>query len=419
MVEKSLIKRLIAEYQEFVTDIKFVRRDIEVDFSHCNVFVGLRRAGKSYLMYQCIRHFLDEGESPRSILYFNFEDDRLANVELSDLDNIKTCYEEMYAEKPIFFLDELQVVEGWEKFARRLADTGYQVFITGSNAKMLSSEIAGKLGGRYALTEVFPFSFKEYLDSKHISLSPNWQYLVNGEVKRAFAEYFKLGGLPEVVETPMPFKRRWLSSLFDRIYFGDLIARNGIRKDDSLKMLIRKLIDSIGQPLSMNRAASIVAATGVSLKSETAADYIEYMKQAWLVFSIENHIGKFSEKLSLKKYYLIDNGLISLFKDGGSDSLLENMVAINLRKHYGDDFYYYRHNIELDFYVPAEEMGIQVSYTVEDKNTFDREIRALESINSVRPLKRALLITYDEEKEVVTDSGLRIEIVPVWKWLLS
>lgn len=418
-MEKSLIKRLIAEYQNYVIGIPFIDRDIDIDYDRCNVFVGLRRAGKSYLMYQCISQLIKKGADPLSILYFNFEDDRLGKLELSDLDAIKTSYEEMYAFKPVFFLDELQIVEGWEKFARRLADTGYQVFITGSNAKMLSSEIATTLGGRYALTEVFPFSFKEYLAAKQISLKPNWQFLENSDIKRVFAEYFKFGGLPETVMSSPHFKRKWLSSLFDRIYFGDLVARNNIRKHDALKCLIRKLVDSIGQPLAVNRAASIVTAAGYPLKSETASDYINYMEQAWLSFSIENHIGKLADKISVKKYYYIDNGIISLFQDGGLDDLLENIVAIALRKRYGKDFCYYNHNIELDFYVPDEDYAIQASYEMSDPNTRNREITALEKMNSYRPLKRAVIVTYDEESQHVTDSGLVIDIVPAWKWLLN
>lgn len=418
MIDKSLVKKLIAEYQNYVTGIKLIPRDIVVDYSHCNVFVGLRRAGKSYLMYQCIHHFLENGASPQSFLYFNFEDDRLADLTVGDLDTVKLCYEEMYADKPVFFLDELQVVKGWEKFARRLADTGYQVFITGSNANMLSSEIATTLGGRYALTEVFPFSFKEYLDAKQIKLKSNWQYLANSDVKRAFNEYFTLGGLPEIVETQPQFKRKWLSGLFDRIYFGDLVARNGIRKHDSLKSLIRKLVDSIGQPLSVNRAASIVASSGTSLKPETAADYIGYMNQAWLTFSVENYIGKLADKLSLKKYYYIDNGLISLFRDSMNDALLENLVAVSLRKRFGADFYYFRHNVELDFYVPEASLGIQVCYTLEGESTMRREVAALSAVHQFKPLEKALIVTYDEEGETVTDEGLNIEIIPVWKWLL-
>ena len=160
---KDSIKYLISYYQDFVSGITFEMRQYELEPSANYVFVGLRRAGKSYLMYQHIHSLLAAGHSIEEILYFNFEDDRIDIFNVSELDLIKTCYEEMYGHRPIFFLDEIQNIKGWEKFARRLADTGYRVYITGSNAKMLSSEIATTLGGRYLIKNVYPFSFNEYL----------------------------------------------------------------------------------------------------------------------------------------------------------------------------------------------------------------------------------------------------------------
>ena len=157
-MDKDLAKRLIVEYQEIVNNIELIERDIKVDYKGNNVFVGLRRAGKSYLLYQSIRQIIKSGHKIDEILFFNFEDDRIDGLNVGDLDTIKLAYEEIFDCKPIFFLDEIQIVEQWEKFARRLVDTGYQVFITGSNAKMLSKEIATTLGGRFYITEVFPFS---------------------------------------------------------------------------------------------------------------------------------------------------------------------------------------------------------------------------------------------------------------------
>lgn len=418
-MERALIKKLILEYQDFATQIHFVRRDINVDTDKCNVFVGLRRVGKSYLLYQTMHDLIASGLSKQSVLYFNFEDDRLGDMSLVDLDTIKTCYEELFAEKPVFFLDEIQIVDGWERFARRLADTGYLVFITGSNAKMLSSEIASTLGGRYIMTEVFPLSFKEYLDFRSVELTNGWEYRQNSEIKRELNEYFHFGGLPEVATALKPFKRQRLSSLFDRIYFGDLIARNNLRKKNSLKTLIRKVSESIGQPVTYNRLASVVTSTGPALKSETVGEYLDYMKQAWLMIQIENFSGKFTERLSYSKYYFVDNGLISLFREDALGELLENMVAVHLRRRYGSDLYYYKHNIEVDFYIPSEEMAIQVSYTVADDKTRQREQRAIETINTQYPLRRAMIITYDEEDVYTLDSGLRVEVLPLWKWMLS
>lgn len=419
MLDERTIKTLIAEYQRFATQVQFMPRDIQVDMTKCNVFVGVRRCGKSYLMYQCIRHLLDAGTSPESILFMNFEDDRLPPLDLSDLDRIKTAYEEMYDHRPIFFLDEVQNVDGWEKFARRLADTGYQVFLTGSNAKMLSMEMAGRLGGRYALTEVYPYSFAEYLAARGVRIPTGWRYLQNSDLKREFADYFKFGGLPEAVATDRNFKRQWLSSLFDKIYLGDIVARNGIRKPQALKMLVRKIIDSVGQPVTASRISSIVSAADEKLKPETATEYMGYCGEAWLTFSLEDYAGKLTEKMSVKKHYLIDNGLITLFRDNADSLLLENLVAVTLRKRHGDRLFYYRHNIEIDFYLPDTREAIQVSHDVSGESTLDHELNAIESLNRHLGIERATLVTYSDERAVTLPSGLEVCIVPVWKWLLE
>ena len=162
-MNKDIVKLLIAEYQQKAVEISFQERPYFIEDKLNYVFVGLRRVGKSYLMFQQIRKLLDAGHSKNEILYFNFEDDRIASLATDDLDRIKVCYEEMFDCKPIFFLDEIQIVDRWEKFARRLTDQGYRVYVTGSNAKMLSSEIATTLGGRFIIQNVYPFSFPEYI----------------------------------------------------------------------------------------------------------------------------------------------------------------------------------------------------------------------------------------------------------------
>ncbi len=303
MLEKDLAKRLILEYQEYVTKIEYVQRDIKVDYKGNNVFVGLRRAGKSYLMYQSVNALIKNGHKKEEILFFNFEDDRLGVVSLSDLDTIKLAYEEIFDCKPIFFLDEIQIVDKWEKFVRRLADTGYQVFITGSNAKMLSREIATTLGGRFYITDVFPFSFSEYLKIKNIKLPKNWQYLSNTNIVRNFEPYFLSGGLPEVIEKEDIFKREWLSSIFNKIYFSDLVLRYSVRNDKALKVMIRKMAESVMQPVTYNRISTIVSAAGYKIKPDTVSEYCQYMTETFLLFPIENFAAKLQEKVSVKKYY--------------------------------------------------------------------------------------------------------------------
>ena len=367
-MEKNVIKSLIIEYQQFVEKITLIERDIHLSDQLNYVFVGLRRAGKSYLMYQQIQHLLREGHSIEEILYFNFEDDRLINLSVEDLDLIKVCYEELYAHRPIFFLDEVQIVTHWEKFARRLTDLKYRVYITGSNAKMLSSEIATTLGGRFIIQNVYPFSFREYLKANDITVEPAWYFKNRTEIVRSFSDYFYFGGLPELELIEEIEKRQWLSNLFNKTFFGDLITRYSIRNDLAMKVLIRKLAESVKQPSSFNRLSNIVSSTGIKVTTDT--------------------------------------------------SLLENLVAISLKKKYEEELYFYHQNIEVDFYIPTKNLAVQVSYSLKEEATRKREITALLKIAKVMDVDKLLIITHDEEEMIVED-GKEIAVVPIWKWLLE
>lgn len=279
---KDLIKLLISEYQAYVSQVELIPRNVELVDGLNYVFVGLRHAGKSYLMFQRIAQLIEQGHKREEILYFNFEDDRIDSLDAKDLDLIKTCYEEMYDTRPIFFLDEIQLVDRWEKFARRLADQKYQVYITGSNAKMLSSEIATTLGGRYMIHEVYPYSLREYLNASGIDIyEKNALFTFGKQIVKLANTYFQHGGLPETVGMKEP--RSWMSNLFSKIFFGDLVARYRIRNDYALRVMIRKMAESVKQPLSYNRIASIVSSTGKKLSTDAAIDYVEYMTETWLI----------------------------------------------------------------------------------------------------------------------------------------
>lgn len=416
-MKKDTIKILIAEYQQKIANVSFVERPYTMEDKLNYVFVGLRRVGKSYLMFQQVRHLISTGHSQEELLYFNFEDDRIASLDTDDLDLIKVCYEEMYNHKPIFFLDEIQIVEKWEKFARRLADQGYRVYITGSNARMLSSEIATTLGGRYVIRNVFPFSFREYMNLSGIDCSDkNAVYRHQTEITKSFESYFRFGGLPEVVQ--LSDKRTWLSSLYQRIFFGDLISRYQIRNDYALRVLIRKLAESVKQPTSFNRLANIVSASGKKISTDTVIDYLGYLKETWLVLQVGNICAKLAEKESNKKYYFVDNGILNLFLIDPVTSLLENLVAIRLRQLYGEDLYFYQRGVEVDFYVMDIQLAVQVSYSLSDPETRSREVNALLKMAEQIEVKSMMIITKDEEETVESD-GYSIQVVPAWKWLLS
>jgi len=417
MINKDLIKLLIAEYQREIVKIKLIERNIITESELNYVFVGLRRAGKSYMMFQQIQKLLKNGHDIDEILYFNFEDDRLATLNTSDLDLIKTCYEEMYDKKPFFFLDEIQIVPNWEKFARRLADQNFRVYITGSNAKMLSSEIATTLGGRYMIKNIYPFSFPEFLTSIGIdNNNKNALFQFRSEIIRTFETYYSFGGLPETLKVDN--KREWLSNLYQKVFFGDLISRYQIRNDFALRVLIRKLAESVKQPSSFNRLANVVSSSGKKISVDTIIDYLGYLKESWLIFQVENFEAKLADKESNKKYYFIDNGILNLFLLDPQTSLLENIVAIQLRRLYGEYVYFYRNSVEVDFYVPDEKLAVQACYNLNDNDvTRKREINALLQLKKRAEIKRMIIVTKDEEN-TVSENGVEIEIIPVWKWLI-
>ena len=416
-MNKDAIKLLISEYQREIMNVQLMERNYEIECGLNYVFVGIRRAGKSYLMFRQVQRLLKEGHKLDEILYFNFEDDRLLAMDVSDLDLIKKCYEEMYDYKPIFFLDEIQIIPTWEKFARRLADQHYRVYITGSNAKMLSSEIATTLGGRYMIKHVYPFSFSELLIFTGIDCSDkNAVFRFHTAINKVFEAYFRYGGLPEVVKAEN--KREWLSNLYQKIFFGDLISRYKIRNDFALRVLIRKLAESVRQPSSFNRLANVVSASGKKISTDTVIDYLNYLKESWLIFSIENFAAKLADKEANKKYYFMDNGILNLFLIDPLTSLLENVVAIQLNRLYSKDVYFYHNGVEVDFYVPEIQLAVQVCYTLSDIETQKREINALLQLAKRVEINKMLVITKDEEY-VMMENGVMIEVIPVWKWLIT
>ena len=239
MLEKRILKQVLASNQKDIEQYKIIPRLLPSDEFSRQVFVGVRRAGKSYMLYQKMQQMLTSGKSWDEMLYLNFEDDRLENFTIDDFNLILECHAEMYDSRPMLFLDEIQNIDGWEKFARRLADADYKVWITGSNAKMLSSEIMSTLGGRYMTNEVYPYDFMEYLRAMNILWDNNTLLATEDRAKviRHWNEYLLWGGLPESVK--LSVKRDYLSSTFQRIYLGDIASRNKIANPSILRLMIK------------------------------------------------------------------------------------------------------------------------------------------------------------------------------------
>lgn len=416
-MNKELFRAIISENQEFIGSIPLVERPLHLEESGNYVFVGVRQAGKSYLLYQRVKELLGCGINLHDIVYVNFDDERLLGMTTDDFDLILQAYYSMHGGQPIFFFDEIQNVDGWANFARRLANQKHRVYVTGSNAKMLSRDIETVLGGRYLSVYVFTYSFEEYLKAIGISVSGGSQYgRKANELQRHFRTYFEWGGFPELVN--FREKRVWLNSLYNRIFFNDLVVRHKVKNENSLRMCIRRLAESVMQPCSLNRLSNLVKSTGMPCSPSTVMEYVRYLQESCLLISLDNYASKFVDKETVKKHYFIDNGLLHLFINNPDTALLENLCAINLYKRYGKGVYYFNRNIEVDFYVPDEKLAIQASFRMSEEATLEREIKALVALHGLYETQRNLIITYEDEGIMERD-GIKIEIIPVWKWLLD
>lgn len=292
------------------------------------------------------------------------------------------------------------------------------MYITGSNAKMLSSEIATTLGGRYMVQEVFPYSFSEYLRAHDIDLAQkDVEFKHRKQIVRLADEYFRKGGLSETAL--MPNSRQWLSSLFSKIFFGDLVARHGIRNDFALKVLIRKLAERVKQPLSYSRMASIVSSSGKKMSTDAAIDYIRYMDESWLILPFENYVGKLQDKEMTASITLSTMVCWLFFLLDPAISLLENIVAVNLRRKYDDECYFFNTTkTEVDFYIPEESTAIQVAYSIADQDARKRETAALLALSDYQNVQHLQIVTKDEEETLEGNRKL-ISVIPLWKWLMG
>lgn len=373
------------------------------------------------MMYQQIKQLEASGIPLSQIVYVNFEDERLLEMTSDDLNLILEIGLEISGTdvKPYLFLDEIQNISGWEKFVRRIADMKYRIHITCSNSKMLSSEIASTLGGRFVIMNVYPYSFSEYLIANH--MKKNYLDAIStkdkADVQSQYNQYVTHGAFPELTE--INNKRSFLNSIYQTVYLGDIITRNKITNDFAVRLILKKIAESITKPLSFSRLANILKSTGTSIGKQTVINYVGYMTDSYLLFTLQNYAAKLVEKETSPKYYFMDTGLLGLMLLDCKSAQLENLVAIELIRRYGvENVYFFENNVDIDFYVPSENLAIQVSMQILDNiDTRERETRAFVKLNNFIPNSKCILITNSEEA-VLDCEGIRIEVTPIWKWLL-
>ena len=416
---QEILRNVILDQHEVIKRFDIVERDYRFEEKLNYVLIGLRRAGKSTMLYQAVQKLIANGADWNQIIYINFEDERLSEFTLDNFNDVLLVKNMLTDRKAYFFFDEVQNIDGWEKFARRLADEKEYVRITGSNAKMLSHEIGGTLGGRYITEYVSTFSFEEFLKAKGFDIADEiWSKTSKrGKLFKLFDEYLTYGGYPETVN--LMDKRGYVSNVYQKVILGDVAARNEIRHEMALRLLVKKIAESVRNEISFTKLHNSLKSIGVSISKDTVIEYVNHIKNSYLIFDIKNYYAAFVDKESNPKYYFGDNGLLNLFLLDGTSALLENLVAIHLHNLYGDRLYYIRSaktGIDVDFYIPEENMAIQVAYSI-DGDAREREINNLRKLAKENPGTRLIIMTYSEEEIIQTEEG-KIEVLPFAKQII-
>jgi len=390
--------------------------DLDSNISFC--FIGPRRSGKSYYLYELKEYLISKGHKKEEFIHINFEDVSLIGFSPENFEEILATYSKLSNNKPIFLLDEIQNVDYWYKYIRNLIDNQYRVFITGSNSELLSSEIATYLGARANPVCVYPLSFREYLDFLNIEYKSKAKQLENkSKINSVFNEFLEFGGFPEIVGLTDYRKKEILLNYFE-LMLGDVSKRWNINKEDNLKLLIQKIRENIGNEFSVKSLKRALVFLGNPIGEKQIYAYLDYLERAFMIKSISPYNKSIRKKL-FKKSYIIDNGYISLFdvlEDKGLK--LENLVYTEMIK-IGYEVFYYKDKGECDFILRKDQalIPVQVSYEI-NSNNYDREINGLITSMELLNTSKGVIITNNiSEKKIV--SGKEIKLVSFVDWALN
>ena len=425
---------MIEIYKNILSDFhntgvpKVLNRELKVPINSGKIIsvIGVRRCGKTYYLYNLIKDLLNVIPI-NNIIYINFEDERISK-ESKDLQFMFDAYYELYPETDnndiYIFFDEIQNIKGWEKFVRRIYDTiSKNIFITGSSSKLLSKEIATSLRGRAISYELYPLSFKEYLNFKGFDFSDINSTRKKAVIRKLFSEFLMKGGMPEVVNYEDEVYRKTLQSYLDVMIYRDIIERYNVKNPEILKHFISRELLMIGNKISVNKIYNELKSQGIKLTKDTLYNYLTFAQDCFLLFIVNKYQTKLRTSLSAeKKIYCIDNGFATnqSFKfttDRGW--LLENLFHIELKRKY-EEFYFYQDKSECDFVIKKNNnisQAIQVTLTLNNANK-EREYTGLIEAARLFKLNEGTIITeYDEYTETIEE--IKINVVPVWKWLLT
>ncbi|MBA2868845.1 ATP-binding protein [Methanococcus maripaludis] len=416
---RDIIKSIIKEYEQ--REISLNERNITLpETNKALAVVGIRRSGKTSILMKLFKE-------TENAIFFPLDDDRVFPVTLDTLREIVKVSKEMYPDKKItFFFDEIQEIENFELVVKRLVEKeDYKVYLTGSSSKLLSKEIATQLRGRSLSVEVFPLSFKEYLDFKKITLTDVLTEQEHANILNNLENYLNYGGFPEIV-LEEENREDILKNYLDIVVYKDIIERYNVKNTDSLRLFLKFLINSNTKKVSINKLANHFKSMGVSVSKNTLYEYLSHLNDSYVIFPLKKYAYSLKESsLSLMKSYVIDNGFIKMYDFKNSSDIgkyLENAVFIELRRRglvENQELFYYEDDIgEVDFLIKQNEHVsklINVCYSLNFEN-YDREIKKLVKIGKKIKCNELYLITFDLEKEI-TEDGVLVKAIPFWKFI--
>lgn len=429
----EILKSIILDFQEVELETGVPRRlQIETVANKATVCIGVRRSGKSTYLFQIVERLLAEGVPRENILYLNFFDDRLHNLRQDGLGLITEAYYSLYPEKKnadmvYCFFDEIQAVNGWEPFVDRLMRTELcEIYITGSSARMLGKEVATQMRGRALSWEIFPFSFREFLDYKKIDATTSLTTKKRFFVQKAFAEYWESGGFPEVAGLNRRLRIKIHQEYFHTVLFRDLVERHDVSHPKAVIDLAHRLIDNTASPYSVNNLTGYLKSLGHKAPKSAVSDYLEWFEDAFFLFTVRIFDASLARsKTNPKKIYCVDHAMVTSVASGilvNSGHLLENLVFTALRR-VSSEIYYCKSKsgLEVDFIVlmpDHSKMLVQVCESMAKAQTRRREVAALSEVMIDLGLKSATIVTQNEEDKITVEAGT-IEVVPTWRFLLN
>jgi uncharacterized protein len=417
-MNKELLKQILLEQHPLISNPQEIPRELRTTIHKYKetpfiiILSGIRRCGKSTLLHQI------RSEDHPDSYYINFDDERFVNFTVEDFQTLYECLLELFGEKNTFFFDEIQNIKIWERFVRRLNDNKKKVYVSGSNASMLSRELGTHLTGRNIPVSLYPFSFKEFLLFKKQSFD-SLNVLTTeqkSKLKRYFNEYLKKGGFPEYLQTG---KDEYLKTVYENILYRDIITRYHLPQEKPIKEVVYYAVSNIGKELSFNSLRKLTGLTSAT----TIREYFDYLENSYLAFLVSKYNPSLKKQIySNKKIYFIDTGMARVLGFRTSDDIgrmLENIVFLHLKKQ-NKEIYFHKEKYECDFVVREGSRiaeAIQITYEINDNNK-EREVNGLLEALDTYKLNKGIILTFDTEKEII-EQKKKIIFKPVWKWLLE